>query len=121
MRAVSDSALRSPHASRISATAGTAVASIWAVGALLHPTSFEGENTQVLDVAAPIAWMVAAPDVTTAMREADAPRATTVTLMSSVLVALHAGLPAAIGYAALGVAFWTGSGSRHNPNEWRLA
>jgi hypothetical protein len=60
----------------------------------------------VFGAGAPILWLVTAVSGVFALQ--GAPRPAQVAMWVTPLIAVHAGLPAAIGYAALAVVFWTG-------------
>ena len=57
---------------------------------------------------APAMWVLASLGTAVALRRSGARRVTQVAMASSVLVFLHAGLPAAVGFGTLAVAMWTG-------------
>jgi hypothetical protein len=62
---------------------------------------------EVLGVAGPILWLLTAASATLALRDVGAPKPALVAMLCSLLIGVHAGLPAAVGFAALGVAFWS--------------
>lgn len=75
----------------------------------------------VVGVLAPLAWLITAAFATLASRDAGRSRTTSVALLVSALVAFHAGLPAALGYASLAIAFLTGVRTGARDSDWRLA
>lgn len=196
----SDLALGRRASSRSLALLGVGAASMWVVVALVHPTSFEGDDNQiwsiihvaqlalaplialgvigllrestggsatvarssvviwavtfsaydamagvstgflaqegvpeaghllmnmpisgVVGIVAPMAWLITAAFATLASKDAGGSRTTSVALLVSALVAFHAGLPAALGYAGLAIAFLTSIRTGPRDNDWRHA
>jgi len=74
-----------------------------------------------LGVLAPFFGLVTATSATQALRASGVSTVTAVAMACSILIVIHAGVPAAVGCAALGVAFWTGLTSRSGNGEWRLS
>ncbi len=68
-----------------------------------------------LGVTAPVLWLLTAASTSLALRDIESPRPTRVAMLCALLVAVHAGLPAAVGFAALGVAFWSGVPRSQSP------
>jgi hypothetical protein len=68
---------------------------------------------------APGMWLLVAISAGLALRASRAPTVTYVALFASALVVTHAGPPAALGFAALAVALWTGLTMGDHSDPWR--
>jgi hypothetical protein len=68
---------------------------------------------------APGMWLLGVISAGLALRASRAPTVTYVALFGSALVFTHAGPPAAIGFAALAVALWTGLMMDNYAERWR--
>jgi hypothetical protein len=68
---------------------------------------------------APGMWLLAVIPAGLALRASRVPTVTYVALFVSALIFTHAGPPAAVGFAALAVALWTGLSARAHSDTWR--
>jgi hypothetical protein len=68
---------------------------------------------------APGIWLLAVLPAGLALRASRAPTVTYVALFASALIFTHAGPPAAVGFAALAVALWTGLTMGDRSDPWR--
>jgi hypothetical protein len=68
---------------------------------------------------APGIWVLVVMSAGLALRASRAPVVTYVALFASALIFTHAGPPAAVGFAALALALWTGLTIAREPDPWR--
>jgi hypothetical protein len=68
---------------------------------------------------APGMWLLAVIPAGLALRASRVPTVTYVALFVSALIFTHAGPPAAVGFAALAVALWTGLSAGAHSDTWR--